>query len=78
MIRPGVGAGQSENVKTCIYFLDKTSKTQVKRVFFGSFAFNNQHFAQTKEKFEGTSVPPPHALRKSGSNNTIEYRFCFK
>ena len=34
--------------------------------FLGSFEFNNQHFAQTKEKLAGTYVPMSPAFRNSG------------
>ena len=35
-------------------------------VFFGSFAFNNQNFAQTKEHLARTCVPTSPAFRNSG------------
>ena len=49
----------TKNIKTIIFF---NIKNQVESVFFGSFAFNNQNFEQTKEKVVGTRVPASPAL----------------
>ena len=40
---------------------------QVESVAFGSFAFNNQNVAQTKEYFAWTCVPASPAFRNSAA-----------
>ena len=48
-------------------FSYKNNRNQIESVFFGSFPFNHQYFAQTKENVEGTFVPAFSASRNSAT-----------